>query len=114
MDFQSKPWRLPWAIWMNCASMSSATSSAASCAASRAILASRLVRRWTSVRCTVTTAVRPAAMISGTRGAVNGFVNAHSTSAAVTAIEISMPYLAFSTFSACSRRDAACARARWT
>ncbi|WUV58246.1 hypothetical protein OG371_13455 [Amycolatopsis sp. NBC_01480] len=94
--------------------MSSATSSTASCAASCAIRASRLVKRWINVRSTSLTTSRPTAMISGTNGAVNGSANAHSTSAAVTAIEINMPYLAFSMFSACSRNDAACCCARAT
>ncbi|OAP21887.1 hypothetical protein [Amycolatopsis sp. M39] len=110
--FQSKPSRFPCAIWMNSASISSAASSAASCAASRATLDSRLIRRDISERSICITAVRPAAQIPGINGAVNGFVIAQIRSAAVTAMEMRMPYLAFSTFSAYSRSAAACCWAR--
>ncbi|WP_409179302.1 hypothetical protein F9C11_22345 [Amycolatopsis sp. VS8301801F10] len=48
----------------------------------------------------------------GINGAVNGFVIAQIRSAAVTAMEIRMPYFAFSTFSAYSRSAAACCWAR--
>ncbi|MBB4687603.1 hypothetical protein [Amycolatopsis jiangsuensis] len=93
---------------MNSASISSAASSAASCAASLATLDSKLISRDINDRSTCITAVRPAAQIAGINGAVNGFDIAQIRSAAVTAMEIRMPYLAFSTLSAYSRSAAAC------